>query len=101
MPIFRLTPIHLDAEAWQASTYTGEALVRAVDAQDARLLAARRFGKFIEVSPGEETFLDPWTQARLVTCTQESWSSYPEDGTHEVLWPEAEGGGLSRGGTQE
>jgi len=31
MPIFRLTPVHLDEQAWQASTYTGAALGRAAE----------------------------------------------------------------------
>ena len=90
MPVFRLTPMHLDDAAWQASSYTGDVLVRAADADAARKLATERFGRYIEVSPGEATFLDPWTQSNLVTCTREEQSHYPEAGPAEVLDPTPE-----------
>jgi hypothetical protein len=79
--------VSLRHAAWQASSYTGDVLVRAADVDAARKLATGRFGRFIEVSPGEATFLDPWTQPRLATCTREAQSSYPEVGPAEVLTP--------------
>jgi len=88
MPIWRLTPQHLEDPAWHDSTYTGTVLVRAGDGPAARLLATQRFGKGTAVQPGHFTLWHPWTQERLVTCTLEPASPYPEDGPTTVLWPE-------------
>ena len=92
MPIFRLTPTHLEDAAWQASSHTSDVLVRAADADAARKLATGRFGRFIEISPDEDTFLDLWTQPHLVTCIHEAQSGYPEAGPAEVLDPAPEEG---------
>ena len=90
MPIWRLTPIptHREDPDWQASTYQGDVVVRAVDARHARLRTTNRFGlvppMLLEVGAPR----NPWTQERLVACIQEEDSPYPQEGPTTVLWPE-------------
>jgi hypothetical protein len=88
MPIFRLIPQHLEDPDWQASTYKGEVLVRAADARHARLRTTNRFGIAGTLPLEDGVPRNPWTQERLVTCTQEEGSPYPEAGSTTVLWPE-------------
>ena len=87
MPIWCLTPIPSQRHdpAWLASTYTGEVVVRAAHERHARAVAAGAFSTALPLR-------GPWTQARLVTCTPETDSPYPEQGADEVLWPQEEAG---------
>ena len=96
MPIWRLTPIPAFRENpdWQASTYQGDVLVRADDARHARLRTTNRFGIAGSLPLGGGTPRNPWTQERLVTCTQEADSPYPKEGSTTVLWPEEDVGSV-------
>ena len=45
MPIWKLSPINLQAEDWKRSTYEGDAIIRAKDEDEARNVAVCRFDR--------------------------------------------------------
>ena len=93
MPIWKLTPTNLKDAAWQASTYKGEVLVRAADESQARQLAAATLRKWVDVRLVQHTSCTtPWGQHRLVRCSREEGSIYPEEGPYDLLYPEDDAG---------
>ena len=88
MPIWRLEPINPGDHHWRASTYAGPLSVRAADEDEARALAASRFGIAAEKLPGGEVSRPPWLYSWLATCKRMEASEFEEDGPDTVLGPE-------------
>ena len=64
MPIYLLTPRHLQAPDWKASTHRKPLQIEADNEDAARQRAARLFG--IASHEGAKTRFNPWLQATLV-----------------------------------
>ncbi len=75
MPVYRLTPIETNHANWSRSTHNGPCLVHANDEQEARQLAARKFGIAAESSirqPDGTLPTPPWKDPTLVACDEVS-----------------------------
>ena len=87
MPIWKLSPINLQAEDWKRSTYKGDAIIRAKDENEARDVAACHFDHAALITT-PKTLLSPWPNSALVKCVQlESDGSWEVDGPPAVLDP--------------
>lgn len=90
MPLWKLEPIDLTDRNWEASTYKGEAIVRAENSGAARLLAARAYGIATKQVLGEEVKIVPWDYSGLVRATQvQTTDDYAEDGAQGIVFPTA------------
>ena len=90
MPLWKLEPIDLTDRNWEASTYIGEAIIRAEDSRAARLLAARAYGIATQRVLGEEVKIVPWGYSGLVRTTQmQATDDYAEDGAQGIVFPAA------------
>ena len=68
MPIFLLTPRELDASDWAMSTHRKPVQVEASDEQEARRLAALRYGLDRRARRSESVGALAWRMPRLVTA---------------------------------
>ena len=90
MPLWKLEPIDPTDRNWEASTYIGEAIVRAEDSRRARLLAARAYGIATRRVLGEEVKVVPWDYPGLVRSAQvPATDEYAEDGAQGIVFPTA------------
>jgi hypothetical protein len=87
MAIWKLSPLNTAAPDWVASTYRGNAIVRAKNEEEARLCAMQRFAIATKVTLGENTPTCPWTQRELVSCERIVDSKYSDIGEPAVLEP--------------
>lgn len=90
MNIYKLQPIDLSYAGWKYSCHTKPVIVRAETEIQARLAAAKSFGKAAEVVFGADTVCEPWTYTPVVSATILFDSKYPIDGVAEVLEPKPE-----------
>jgi hypothetical protein len=87
MPIWKLSPIDLQAEDWKYSTYKGDILIRAQNEYEARDIAKGHFRRAARITT-LNTLLSPWPNPALVQCFQyESDGSWEADGLSAVLDP--------------
>ena len=69
MPIWKLTPKEKESDRWRASRYTGYAIIRADNEDEARSIAILEFSKPPKrKSAGGETVHSPWLAPHLVKC---------------------------------
>lgn len=88
MRIWKLVPSIADSEDWALSSYRGEVVVvRAKDEQEARILAAKRFGAAAPRKSGQSTRLNPWENSTLVSCEAIQAHDYQENGPSTILEP--------------
>jgi hypothetical protein len=87
MVIWKLTPVDLDDPNWEASSHRGPVLVRAVNEQKARALAADAFDVKSGFRPGKGVRFPPWTRPALVSAVRAHDTRFDEDGPSEVLEP--------------
>ncbi len=87
MRIWQLKPLDFRIHHWEASTYQGDAIVRAESEENARRLAADAFGIAVKVVPGRETPVNPWLYSWLVEAEALEESDYDPDGEEEILFP--------------
>jgi hypothetical protein len=66
VPIYLLTPLHLDAPEWKYSTRNTPVQLEATHADDARIQATVRFSIAAEIKSGQQTVHQPWGNPRLV-----------------------------------
>ena len=64
MPIYLLTPRHLQAPDWKLSTHRKPVQIEAESEEAARSRAAKLFGVAAQDGAGKARF-NPWTQATL------------------------------------
>ncbi len=92
MKIFRLHPKEnkMDDVNWQASTSKKPMVVRAVDENRARRIAALVCGIAVERgNPSQITPVNPWSKVmQLGDCVELEQYSYPLEGEEEILEPE-------------
>jgi hypothetical protein len=84
MRVWRLLPIDPHAEAWQASTHKGPALVRAETEWRARQLATARFARD---ATRRSTAAAPWEDGGTVRAEVADEPRYPHHGPEGVLDP--------------
>ena len=87
MNIYKLEPTDLSYAGWKYSCHTKTVIVRAESEKEARMAAAKSFGKAAEVVFGSDTVCEPWTYTPAVSATILFDSQYPIDGSVEVLEP--------------
>ena len=85
--IWRLKALRLSSPHWEASTYLGDAIVRAETEADARRLAAKAFGIGAGNGPGREVAANPWYRPWLVAAEVLEGSQFDPDGEEEILYP--------------
>ena len=88
MRIWKLKSLDTRLHDWEASTYLGDAIVRAETEADARRLAADAFGMVPEKVPGQETPVNPWLYPWLVEAEVLEESDYDPDGDEIILYPQ-------------
>ena len=90
MPLWKLEPVDPTDRNWEASTYKGEAIVRAENSGAARLLAARAYGIATKQVLGAEVKIIPWKYSGLVRTTEvQATDDYAEDGAQGIVFPAA------------
>jgi hypothetical protein len=87
MSIWKLEPVNLIDNCWRASTYAGEVVIRAESEIEARLLAARAFGKAVEVNASQPVAIVPWDVGNFVSARLLQSSEYDEVGPKAILGP--------------
>jgi hypothetical protein len=88
MPIWRLSPINLNADEWELSTYQGVVIVRAKVEDEARDKVTCKFAIAGARHTTTHTLHNPWTNPSLVQCVHlEADSSWKADGPPAVLDP--------------
>ena len=70
---------------WEASTYRGEVIVRAVSESSARDEATQRFVIATRRVIGAPVKTTPWSQRELVSCNEYTGHEYQVDGPSGVL----------------
>lgn len=84
MRLFRLSPIDLSDLSWERSRHVGDAIIRAENEHEARLVA----GELWDFGPQPDgTFINPWSRQSFSTCEEIPAGPYPLDGPPEVLEP--------------
>ena len=66
MPIYLLTPRHLQAPDWKLSTHRKPVQIEAASEQEARARATLFFSTSTEADRGGPKRFNPWNQATLV-----------------------------------
>ena len=85
--IWRLKALHPSSHHWKASTYRGDAIVRAETETDARRLTAQAFGIRAGNALGLEVAANPWNRPWLVAAEVLEGSQYDLHGEEEILDP--------------
>ncbi len=83
MRLFRLSPIDLSDISWERSHHLGEAIIRAEDEHEARLLAADLW----DSSTLDGTFINPWSRPSFSTCEEIPAGTHSSEGPSEILEP--------------
>ena len=84
MRLYRLSPIDLSDISWERSRHLGEAVIRAEDEHEARLVASELWHS----GPGADgVFINPWSRPSFSTCEEIIDGPYDTDGPAEVLEP--------------
>jgi hypothetical protein len=87
MSIWALHPVDLMDPSWKASTYRGNAIVRASNERMARETAERAFGVIKRYKSGEGAITPPWGRPDLVKVEMVWTSTYDPEGAATVLYP--------------
>ena len=87
MPVWKLSPLDLDDQNWEASSHRGPCIVRARSEADARATAAAAFDVRTGFRPGRGVTFPPWTRPALVKAERVENSPYATEGRTEVLEP--------------
>jgi hypothetical protein len=66
--LWELTPIELESELWEFSTYRGRVFVRARDGEHARAITAENFSTGRHVLENHVSAGSPWHSDKLVRC---------------------------------
>lgn len=80
MELWKLAVIDTESPDWRASTYKGDAIVRADSEHMARLEAAKAFAIATERIIGQNTTINPWGQKEIVSCEPFESSEYVANG---------------------
>ena len=83
--IWRLVPIDLKSQNWEASTFKGELIVRACDESEARQIASLKFFIETERRLGQNVSVNPWRDPTTVSCTRTSDSEHIAEGPSAIL----------------
>ena len=86
MRVWRLSPVDTGRPEWQASAWTGVAVVRAETERRARRLAVLSFGAAPERALALPT-VSPWGDPALVRAVEAEDPRYPAAGDEDVLEP--------------
>jgi len=92
MPLWHLLPLDHTSGHWQASTYQGEVIVRAVSEAQARSTATTTFSRAYARTPGGTMLFSPWGQASLVGCQRVE--GFSDQGPAAVVYPRLEDEGI-------
>ena len=88
MKIWKLFPLDPNSDSWSGSSYKGDAIVRAKDANKAREIVALSFLELTEkTSSCQKTPSSPWDDPSVVKCIELDNSKYSKDGEPELLYP--------------
>lgn len=87
MRLWKLTPIDLLDQNWEASSHRGQAIVRAPDEAAARAAAAEAFDVATRFPPGAGVRVPPWTRASLVKAEEIIDRRFDLQGPVQILDP--------------
>jgi len=87
MRVWKLTPIDLTDDNWEASSHRNVAIVRARDEKAARAIAAQAFDVAVRFPPGKGVRTPPWTRSTLVKVEAIEDPRYDRRGSPQVLEP--------------
>lgn len=87
MRLWKLTPIDLLDQNWEASSHRGPAIVRAPDEAAARAAAAEAFDVTTRFPPGAGLRVPPWTRASLVKAEEITDRRFDLRGPVQILDP--------------
>ena len=87
MPLWELVPVDPSDPNWEASSYRGRVVVRALDEQRARDEAEKAFGVKTRFKPGAGVKAPPWKRPALVKAEIIRDERYEEKGPAEILFP--------------
>lgn len=83
MRVYKLTPIDLSDLSWEHSRHQGEAIIRAENEHEARLLASELWE---DRTSG--TFINPWSRPSFSSCEEIHPGSHDPEGPAAVLQPD-------------
>jgi hypothetical protein len=87
MAVWKLTPVDLTDQDWEASSHRGVSIVRAPDEKSARDAAEKAFGVKTRFQLGRGVKAPPWKRPSLVQAERIDDPRYGPDGPTEVLEP--------------
>ena len=70
-----------------ASWHKDYVVARAISADDARELAKAHLSVAVLKATGRDTLFSPWTQERVVTCTEFEGLDFTQEGEPGILYP--------------
>ncbi len=87
MSLWKLTPVDLTDPNWQASSHRGMAIVRAVNEEAARDVAAEAFDVATRFAPTKGQQAPPWRRPSLVRAEKIEDDRFESEGAPTVLVP--------------
>ena len=83
--IWKLVPVDVKRQKWEASIFKGELIVRAKDAGAARRTASGKYSIATRGEPGQESAASPWNDPNTVSCKRIDDARYEAEGPSAIL----------------